>query len=212
MFDEMPEGEWGGAHWCLVDPRPMLLAHPYTFFVPSRREIAAIEPGEIVKLGFKDMLSRNKPSERMWVTYEGRDGDGWYGCLDTTPNGLEGLKAGAQIRFQPWHILSVWNCKVDDPASEDRYFARASVDKRILDGDAHVHRLERRRRLKLSLKRSRYKDSGWRFMAADTQGEARNMVEVAIGLVLNIDDGMLDLLDAPYGARIERKGTAYRLV
>jgi len=211
MFDESPDPEDGrGAGWRLVDPRPIREKFPYTFFVPSEEEKAAIEPGEAVKLIFEDAKPEGA-TERMWVIYEGRDERGWYGKLDNAPVEIAGLSAGDTIRFRSWHIVAVWDMKVDDYADEEQMFARVHVDPRVLEG-ARIGAMERRRKAWFwPFWRRPFIETGWMIYAEDGPRPARRaMAHVAVGAVLNRDDSILPWLGAPRGSRLFRDGNLYR--
>ena len=214
MVNEAPENgsDIDASAWQLIDPRPIRSENPYTFFVPSAAEKAAIVPGDLVKLMFRS-LATPEGTERMWVTVIGRDHRGIHGDLDNQPLDIPGLSAGDRIRFQEHHVVGVWAPKVDDVTHEDRMFARCHVDPRVLSGAVPIGRIERRRTL-LSWLRARkdgWPDTGWYIYANDgVVPRRRDMRYVALGLVLNSDDSMLPHIADPVGTRLFRDGDIYR--
>lgn len=202
----------GMSAWQLIDPRPIRQDNPYTFFVPSDAEKAAIVPGDLVKLMFRSLSPQNG-TERMWVTFQGRDQAGAFGDLHNEPLDIPGLTAGDPIRFQDYHIISVWEPKVDDISHEDRMFGRCHVDPRILSGGAQIGRIERRSTWRgwRPWRKVRWPDTGWYFYADDSaRPKTRDMRYVAIGVVLNKDDSALPYLTAPTGTKMIRDGDAFR--
>ncbi len=214
MVDDVPENgpNLDVSAWQLIDPRPIQQENPYTFFVPSDAEKAALVPGDLVKLMFRS-LSPHNGTERMWVTFQGRDEVGAFGQLDNQPLDIPGLTAGDIIRFQDHHIVSVWEPKVDDISHEDRMFARCHVDPRILNGGARIGRIERRSawRTWRPWRKDRWPDTGWYIYANDnTRPRSRDMRYVAIGVVLNQDDSIRPYLSAAPGSRMIRDGDRFR--
>jgi len=62
--------------YVLLDPRPIAAGAPYTFFLPSSDEIAAIAGGDLAKLMFEHVLAgREWGVERMWVKVDGVQAD-----------------------------------------------------------------------------------------------------------------------------------------
>ncbi|MEP3636221.1 MAG: DUF2185 domain-containing protein [Paracoccaceae bacterium] len=216
MFDQTPDDfERGGNFgWRLLDPRPIHRENPYTFFLPSEAEKSAVEEGDIVKLAFESLDPDNGAIERMWVIYRGQDGDGWYGDLDNEPYDIEGLHLGDRIYFQSHHIYSVWDLKIDTADDEKQYFSRCHVDQRIIDGEADVVTLERRKPKRLpwwKRRREKYPDSGWFIFASAEEHAQAKFQYVAVAVVLNQDDGFIDLLEAPVGSRIVKENGAFRM-
>lgn len=215
MFDQVTD-EFGNDRsygWRLLDPRPTHRENPYTFFLPSEAEKNAVEEGEVVKLAFESLDPDNDTVERMWVKYRGQDEDGWYGDLDNKPYTIEGLHPGDTIRFQSYHIHSVWDLKIDTNEDEQLYFSRCHVDQRIIDGEAEVATLERRKPKKLpwwNRSREEFPDSGWYVYAEAAKHPGDQMQYVALAVVLNRDDGFIDMLDAPVGSRLVKENGAYK--
>lgn len=212
MFDDTADafGQGGGRTWRLIDPRPSLRAHPYTFFVPSDGEINALEQGDLVKMMFEVTQGDETPVERMWVRFHERDPEGCIGRLDNVPYQIQGLAAGDVITFQPWHITEVQELRVDDAQDEERMFARCHVDPHVLDGTAPIQRMVRRKRRWYEPRRiARYPDTGW-YIYSDRKLPARAMKYVAIGVVLNADDSPLSHLRSDFGTRLKRSAKGFK--
>ena len=200
--------------WQLIDPRSIQAENPYTFFVPSDAEKNALEDGDLVKLMFECLDPDGGSIERMWVIFSERDENGCRGQLDNEPLEIEGLSQGDQVHFEDFHIVGVWDTKVDIVDDEDRYFARCHVDQRIIDGNANVGRLERRKPKWFwwwQRKYQRYADTGWHIFAEDDPTQSKTkMSYLAIGVVLNKEDSFLRLLNSPVGTRLVRDGEEFR--
>jgi hypothetical protein len=82
----------------------------------SDEEIAAIEPGTLVKLTF---TMKDNWAESMWVQTVAIDKDRFIGTLANQPAGIPRLNYGDKIKFQKDHIVRLW----DD--SDPRNIARS---------------------------------------------------------------------------------------
>jgi len=198
----------------LDDPRPVVAENPYTFFVPGLEEIAALEPGDDVKLIFRSIPRAPRwGAERMWVRILAMAPEGLTGELLNEPSDMPQLHAGAQVDFQPWHIVGVdWKdeAKAQRFADlESRFFGRCMVDEDVVEGRARVGYLYRETP-DLGQQGDQYPDTGWRIRGELFAGETeaayarREPCCVALGVVLNRDDSILALLDEPVGARFTR--------
>ncbi|EBA09788.1 hypothetical protein [Sagittula stellata] len=217
MFDVMPDGDWGGAAWRLLDPRPLKAEAPYTYFIPSTAELARLEPGDVVMLEFVAPNPDDYAGQRLPVQVDTQTDDHWFGILMSAPHNLAGLEAGSLVEFRPWHIVAVPETRADANAHEEeaRFLACALVDGRILSGAASVGALERRQPSPETGQTSPYAriygETGWVFYPAGLPRMADQAMDyVPIGLVLNIDDTMLPLLRKPTGTRIIRWREGWR--
>jgi hypothetical protein len=201
---------WFGTY-TLDDPRIVQKKAPYTFFLPSQREIASVRPEDIVKLIFRSQPeSLECASERMWVIVKQVTPDGLVGALDNDPIDFPQLKAGSTIRFQPHHVISViFEGHPEDEEPEQRsYWERCMVDKCVREDKVPVYYLYREEP-DLDQEGDKYPDSGWRIRGdyrhiRDEERDARNAEYIALGAVLNIDDSWLHLIDAPIGSAFMR--------
>ena len=105
--------------YILVDPRPIAIEAPYTFFLPTSAELAAVRPSAVVKLMFEYTHPVEKYGvERMWVIVRSVAGDEWQGELDNDPfEPGSSLKSGDRVYFQRHHIISIWCEESENPNS-----------------------------------------------------------------------------------------------
>lgn len=187
-----------GPSWVLSDTRPMQEESPYTFFVPSDAEKAALEPGDLVRLRFEG----DAGAERMWVLFKGRDEKGCFGVLDNEPAEISDLHMHDEVRFQNHHILSVYELKVttnEEIAAEGKFFERCYVALEIIKSAAKISKAERC--LPRDIEGESFPDTGWIIYAEGKENlPLEEMSYVAIGIVLNKDDGLLPFLEEPVGA------------
>lgn len=97
--------------WSLTDGVKMNRRNPGKFYVPTDDEKNDVEPGDIVKLGFK---TRSGWGERMWVRVTKRTRRGYVGLLHNSPVAIPDLWHEKPIRFKREHIIDI-----DIPAEVD---------------------------------------------------------------------------------------------
>jgi hypothetical protein len=197
----------------IVDPRPIAAEAPYTFFLPSPSEIAAVSKRDLVKLLFDYPHQTEKwAAERMWVIVESGDADDLRGVLDNNPDEpTSPLKAGDQLLFKRHDILAIeWdNPNVAPEAADYReYWDRCLVDQCVLDGEEPVEYIYREEP-DMGSEEDEHPDSGWRIRgrmgsATDAEIDERKVAYVALGAVLNRDDSWIGWIDAPIGAALMR--------
>ena len=197
----------------ILDPRPIAATAPYTYFLPSGPELAAVSKGDIVKLLFDYPHQTEKwAAERMWVIVESVEGHDFRGILDNDPDEpTSPLAAGDTLTFKRHHILSVaWeNPEAAPPAAEYReYWDRCLVDQCVLDRVEPVEYVYREEP-DLAGEDDEYPDSGWRIRgrmgsASNAEMDDRAVAYVALGAVLNRDDSWLSWIDAPIGTALMR--------
>ncbi|HFJ9838478.1 TPA: DUF2185 domain-containing protein, partial [Pseudomonas aeruginosa] len=175
---------------------------PYTFYKPDAETIDRVAAGESVKLIFAfDTDNPDAPrAERLWVTVEGIEADGAFsGRLDNYPQYIRDLSLGERIVFEARHIINTEHDPRETPIS--RYARRCFVTRRVIDEGKAVGYLYREAP-------EEENDSGWRLMAGDESDDYMNTAGttayVSLGSVLNADDSILPLLDAPPGRAFER--------
>jgi hypothetical protein len=199
--------------YTLPDPRINAADSPYTFFLPSPAELAAVGPGDLVKVTFEYIHRTEKwAAERMWVTVDVAEDDVLHGTLDSSPNEpTSPLKSGDGIIFQRHNILAIYWASSHDgppPSPHREYWERCLVDDCVLCGGEPVEYLYREMP-DMQKDGDKYPDSGWRIRgrrgaATDAEMEERKFSYVALGAVLNRDDSWVSWIDAPIGTALMR--------
>lgn len=192
--------------WHLDNVREIAKENPYTFYVPSEQLLVLIEVGDLVKLMFVNDLadeSSQYRAERMWVQVCQINGHHFVGVLDNTPYEMHQLKAGDEICFEKQHIMSVYDKDDPVPSVTNQYWDRCWTTKAILDGQADIGFIYRG---EPTPKRDKdeYADSGWQILSGDESDEymddPKTIQYIALGRLLNIDDGFIHLLDSDIGS------------
>lgn len=191
--------------WTLDNADALAAQYRYTFYKPSPAVIARLAPGDVVKLIFR--FESDDPeapgAERMWVIVDEVLPQGHFqGRLDNEPRHITDLRLGDPVAFEACHIV---NTQLDDDEASlaERYALRCFVTRRVLDDGCPVGYLYRE-------DPDGEDDSGWRITANDdTEDEAymdnpAHLAYVSLGVVLNLDDAFVDLLDEPAGAAYVR--------
>jgi hypothetical protein len=174
---------------------------PYTFYIPSKQVIDILDIGDIVKLIFlgeseKDGLA----GERMWVEITERNGEDFKGLLTNEPYDLKDLKVGQEVLFKVEHICDT---EYEDPSSSewDYYFdTKIMVSKDVLD----------RREFNFMLRDNpnNEQDSGWTVLSGyeedDFLNNSENFQPISIGVILNIDNSILSIIDKKTLCAFER--------
>ena len=195
------------------DPRPIAEEAPYTYFLPAPEELAALLPGDQVKLIFRPVTPGDKwDAERMWVTIDTVDGDDISGRLDNEPEDNPHLHLGDIVSFKHHHVISViWALNRGEippaPPEERGYWGRCLVDRCVIEDGTPVHHLYREE--PEPPPEDGYPDSGWCIRGdfrelSNEEIDARKVDFVALGLVLNHDDSWLHLIDEPIGSAFIR--------
>lgn len=203
------------ARYNIIDPRPIALSAPYTYFLPDDDLLKAIKEGDYVKAVVAAIPpSEMYEAERMWIQVNSVDADWLEGTLYSEPEDMPHLPMGSAIRLLRSHVTDVI---LDDPARAAQlptkqprreYWDRCLVDQAVLDGDLIVEYIYREPP-DMTKDDDRFPDSGWR-IRGDTRGKLidqignREVAYVALGAVLNQDDSWLHLVDEPVGTRFER--------
>jgi len=197
---ELPEGIE------LNDPRPIAAESPYTFFMPFDVELAALKPLDGIKAIFRQTVGEPKYSaERMWVLIEAIEDGEVIGTLDNEPSGMDRIKLGDRVRIPLTHAIATAFHK-DNPRPETpeirEYWDRCFVDDCVLEGRSRIDYLYREEP-DMTSEGDKYPDSGWRIRGTEEAIEAderdgNKPHYIALGKVLNVDDGWLNLIDSPY--------------
>ncbi len=182
--------------WRLEDAAQRAADFPYTFLRPTAERIAALCPGELVKLSFAfDSEDPDAPrAERMWVAVDTVDGDGGFtGTLTHPPGWISDIDLGDAVVFRDVHVCSTAD---DDDEAVDRYARGCIVSTRVIADRAPVGYLVRE-------EPEHGQDSGWRLLSGeesqDELDDVENLRVVTLGEVLNLDDAWIHLLDSPVG-------------
>lgn len=188
--------------WCLEDASIKARDNKYTFYKPGPDVIRRVAVGEIVKLIFK--FETDDPeaprAERMWVCVDTiGPGEVFAGRLTNEPRYIRDLKPGDLIHFTADHIINTPHDDHDNLV--ERYLPRCFVTQRVLKDGEKVGYLYREAP-------DDERDSGWRIMVGDESeaymDDPKNIAYVSLGCVLNGDDSILSLLDAPPGSAFRR--------
>ena len=199
--------------YVLLDPRPIAADAPYTFFLPSAEQIAAIANEDLAQLMFEHVpAGREWAVERMWVRVESSDADKLVGVLTNKPwEATASVGEGDRVSFERYQVIGiVWahpEIAPRRPSSRD-YWERCLVDECVLAGTEPVEFLYREEP-DMQQDGDKYPDSGWRIRgrtgdATDDEIDAREAQYVAMGAVLNRDDSWIQFIDAPVGTRLVR--------
>jgi hypothetical protein len=200
---------WAGADYEIDDPRPIAASAPYTFFLPSGVDTAAIRPGDLIKATIRAIPpSPEWDAERLWFTVTAAFDESVEGRLESEPSDMPRFPAGRTIEIPRAAIIDLIFAD-ERPRTEGpkEYWDRCLVDSAALKGlrpVEYVYREEPETRAD-----DRFPDSGWRVRASIVDPEASEVEDegveyVALGAVLNKDDSWIDLLDAPVGSAFLR--------
>ena len=115
-----------------MDPRERAAEAPYTFFLPSAARLAAISPGDEVKLIF-EFAPPSQNIERMWVTVEEVQGEALRRQLaNESYEEPSSIHLGDSVAFERDNVLDIiWA----DPEGKPKPAERARVlDRRPAHG------------------------------------------------------------------------------
>lgn len=190
--------------WYVEDARALHEAAPYTFYIPSEAELGQLKVGDFVKLIFttEQALPDGFRGERMWVRITEINGDQLKGVLDNEPTRIP-IQSGTVLSFGLQHICQT---EYDDPdAAKWEYYMEtlATVSMDILE----------REEFHFMLRDEPHGegDSGWSFLSGYEEdaflSDAGNFEIVPLGVILNIDDSILPILQRPPLCAYERDET-----
>ena len=97
-----------GVSYVLEDGEESNRAYPDTFEIPSKAARDNLKAGQIVKLMFRITADGRTQTERMWVVVKAKEQDGYLGILDNDPTCTEKMKSGVEVKFQPRHVISIY--------------------------------------------------------------------------------------------------------
>ena len=183
---------------------------PYTFCVPSSEVLNKLKVGDFVKLIFviEKAGDDGYRAERMWVQITNIKGKKFMGKLDNKPRRLP-LKIGDKISFG---IENICDTEYEDPNSSewDFYFdTLVTVSEDVLE--------KREFNFMLRDYPNGEGDSGWSILSGyeddDYQSDSENFQIVSVGVILNIDDSILEFIQEPPLCAYERndEGEFYKI-
>lgn len=119
---EPPKPAFELVSWSLDDGEAVHRDAPDTFWMPPKEQRESLRPGDIVKLMFRMLLrdpatgEQHEKVERMWVGVASLEGNGYRGALDNDPHCTKDLVAGAEVAFEPRHVIRIY----EDTARDTR--------------------------------------------------------------------------------------------
>ena len=192
----------------LEDASMIQLEAEYTFYRPSQTVMQQLKVGNLVKLIFNlkpetaELRQGRMPSaERMWVIITERRRDNFKGTLDNNPHFIKDLKYKDIIEFETKHIIQT---DIEETKSDivEKYARFCIVSNKILRERKPIGYFCRDE--EESTMENGRKDSGWVFMSGEESDEYANnpdnLTFTTLGIVLNINDSFIDLLDEPVGS------------
>ena len=196
--------------WYLDNVYDLNKESPYTFYVPSSEVLNKLKVGDSVKLIFVTEKAEDDGyrAERMWVQITNIKGKKFMGKLDNKPRLLP-LKIGDEISFG---IENICDTEYEDPNSSewDFYFdTLVTVSEDVLE--------KREFNFMLRDYPNGEGDSGWSILSGyeddDYLSDSENFQIVSVGVILNIDDSILEFIQEPPLCAYERndEGEFYKI-
>ncbi|WLR42302.1 DUF2185 domain-containing protein [Bacillus carboniphilus] len=196
--------------WCLDDVYTLNKQSPYTFYIPSPEVLDRLKVGDRVRLIFvnEEVDDDGFRGERMWVEITQLNGTSFKGILNNEPYRLS-LEVGDEISFKRENICDTDT--IDPHLSEwDFYFdTLVTVSEDVFEKEEFNFML-----------RDEPKgegDAGWSILSGyeddDFLNDLENFQIVSIGVILNIDDSILNIIKEPPLCAYERdeNGEFYKI-
>ncbi|WP_439876063.1 immunity protein Imm33 domain-containing protein [Bacillus mycoides] len=196
--------------WYLDNVYELNKEAPYTFYLPSSKILGKLKVGDLVKLIFvtKSEEDDGFHGERMWVEITEMNEEGFIGKLDNEPYRLS-LKIGDEISFG---VENICDTEYDDPASSDWDFY---FDTKVIVSNDVIEKEEFNFLIKDDP--TVEGDPGWSILSGYESDEYVNNPEnfqiISVGVILNMDDSILEFLEEPPLCAYERndKGSFYKI-
>ena len=80
---------------------------PDTFWIPPAEQRKASKD-QLVKLMFQITANGETQTEHIWVVIKKKTDEGYLGVLDNDPYCTDEMKAGVEVRFQPRHVIQIY--------------------------------------------------------------------------------------------------------
>jgi hypothetical protein len=114
----MKSGSLSEHGWDLEDIEGHARNYPGTFTPLPIAARTSIQPGTVVKLAFRLLVDGDtdhpqEAMERMWVKVTKSHSTYYEGVLDNDARYADYMVAGAEIVFEPRHIIQIWSEDVD---------------------------------------------------------------------------------------------------
>ncbi|MFP7486301.1 DUF2185 domain-containing protein [Priestia filamentosa] len=187
--------------WYLDNVYELNKKSPYTFYVPSVELLDKLKVGDLVKLIFvsNEVKDDGFRAEKMWVHITNIKGNKFVGQLNNEPYHLP-LKMGDEIAFGIENICDTEY--IDSNSSEwDFYFdTLVTISEDVF----------KKREFNFMLRDTPNdeEDSGWSILSGYEDGNFLNDPEnfhiVSLGVILNIDDSILEFIQKPSLCAYER--------
>ena len=95
--------------YSLDDGEELHKEFPDSFWIPSRSQRESLESDQLVKLVFRIIANEETETERMWVVIQRQTDGDYIGILDNDPYCTDEMKSGLEIRFQPRHVIEIFD-------------------------------------------------------------------------------------------------------
>ncbi|MGG2091472.1 DUF2185 domain-containing protein [Bacillus sp. S13(2024)] len=196
--------------WYLDNVYELNKESPYTFYIPSSEILNKLKVGDLVKLIFvtKTQEDDGFSAERMWVEITQINEKKFIGKLDNEPYRLS-LKRGDEISFG---VENICDTEYEDPTSCDWDFY---FDTQVTVSDDVLEKREFNFMLRDNSREEG--DSGWSILSGyeddDYLCDPENFHIISIGVILNMDDSILEFIQEPPLCAYERndKGEFYKI-